>query len=150
LIAELAASLKSEGRTLLDRLDEIAATHGVYVTAQVSLRVEELSVISRLMADLRAAPPHELLGETVSTVDDLAPDADVIRLVAKNVRVVVRPSGTEPKAKAYIEVCSPPCPAGASAEQWQKMCSEVDNWTKRVADDFLLKVKQLVGIEIKQ
>jgi len=107
LIAELAASLKSEGRTLLDRLDEIAATHGVYVTAQVSLRVEELSVISRLMADLRAAPPHELLGETVSTVDDLAPDADVIRLVAKNVRVVVRPSGTEPKLKAYLQVVVP-------------------------------------------
>jgi phosphomannomutase len=59
------------------------------------------------MARLRAAPPGSLLGRPVTAVDDLLPDADVIRLRADGIRVVVRPSGTEPKLKAYLEVVVP-------------------------------------------
>ena len=107
LIAELAASLRRQGQTLLDRIDEIAARYGVHDTTQVSLRVEDLSLIARLMRKLRSDPPRELLGLPVSTVDDLAPDADVLRITAGGVRVVIRPSGTEPKLKAYLQVVEP-------------------------------------------
>ena len=61
-------------------------------------------------------------------------------------RVALRPSGTEPKAKAYIEVCSAPCPAGANAEQWRKICHEVDELAKHIAEDFLRTATRLAGI----
>jgi phosphomannomutase len=103
LAADLAAALKAEGRTLQDRLDELAAEFGVHATAQVSIRVADLALIADTMATLRADPPKTLLGRT-ATAEDLLPDADVLRLRADGVRVVVRPSGTEPKLKAYLEV----------------------------------------------
>jgi phosphomannomutase len=107
LVADLAAALRAEGRTLLDRLDELAAEFGVYATDQVSVRVDDLGLIAGLMRRLRADPPATLLGRPVSAVDDLLPDADVLRLRADRCRVVVRPSGTEPKLKAYLEVVEP-------------------------------------------
>ena len=107
LAADLAASLKAAGRGLPDRLDELAAEFGVHATAPLTVRVTELADIAAAMARLRATPPAELLGRPVTAVDDLLPDADVVRLRADGVRVVVRPSGTEPKLKAYLEVVVP-------------------------------------------
>jgi phosphomannomutase len=104
LVADLAAALRAEGRTLTDRLDELAAEFGVHATAPLTVRVDDLGRIAAAMARLRAAPPARLLGRPVTAVDDLLPDADVVRLRADGVRVVVRPSGTEPKLKAYLEV----------------------------------------------
>lgn len=101
--AGLAASLKAQGRTFLDVLDELSTRHGVYVTDQVSLRVTDLAVRGRIMAGLRATQPEQLGGVAV-TLDDLLPDADVLRLTGEGVRVVIRPSGTEPKLKAYLQV----------------------------------------------
>jgi phosphomannomutase len=103
VLCELAAGLKSELRTLSDRLDELAAEFGVYATDQVSIRVSDLDRIGALMARLREHPPSALLDEQV-TVEDLAPDADVLILRGSSTRVVFRPSGTEPKLKAYLEV----------------------------------------------
>ncbi|AUI63490.1 phospho-sugar mutase [Amycolatopsis sp. BJA-103] len=103
LAAGLTASLRAAGRGPLDVLDELAAKHGVHVTDQVSLRVTDLSVREKLMAGLRADPPASL-GGTGVTMEDLLPDADVLRLTGDGVRVVVRPSGTEPKLKAYLQV----------------------------------------------
>ena len=101
--AGLAASLKTQGRTFLDVLDELSTRHGVYVTDQVSLRVTDLAVRGRIMAGLRATQPERLGGAAV-TLDDLLPDADVLRLTGEGLRVVIRPSGTEPKLKAYLQV----------------------------------------------
>jgi phosphomannomutase len=103
LVAELAAALKAAGSSLPHRLDELAADYGLYVTDQVSVRVDDLTVISDAMARLRAHPPTSLVGQRV-TVEDLLPDADVVRLRWDGGRAVVRPSGTEPKLKAYLEV----------------------------------------------
>jgi phosphomannomutase len=108
----LTASLRAEGLTLADRLDEIAAVYGLHTTAQLAVRVEEESLITDAMARLRANPPATLLGEPV-TVTDLAqggdlPPTDGVRLEGETLRVVVRPSGTEPKLKCYLEVRATP------------------------------------------
>jgi phosphomannomutase len=107
LVCELAAGLKSELGTLLDRLDELAAEFGVHATDQVAVRVDDLSEIAALMHRLRAHPPASLLDEPVTSLDDLLPETDALVLRAGSARVVVRPSGTEPKLKAYLEVVEP-------------------------------------------
>jgi phosphomannomutase len=108
-VALLAAELKAEGRTLLDRLDDLAAEHGLFATGQLSVRVDDLSLISDAMDRLRATPPSSLLGRSV-TFTDLAlqePPVDAVRLLGDGVRAIVRPSGTEPKLKAYLETVVP-------------------------------------------
>jgi phosphomannomutase len=108
-VALLAAELKAGGRTLLDRLDELALEHGLFVTGQLSVRVEDLSLIGAAMERLRAQPPTRLLGREVAFADlrDEDPAVDAVRLLGDGVRVIVRPSGTEPKLKAYLESVVP-------------------------------------------
>ncbi len=103
LVTELAAELEAVGSSLPARLAELAAEYGLFSTRQLSWRVSDLSLIDAAMSRLRAALPGELLGEPV-TVTDLAPDNDVLILRFPGGRVVVRPSGTEPKCKAYLEI----------------------------------------------
>jgi phosphomannomutase len=116
LAADLAAALRASGRTLLDRLDELAREFGVYATDQLSVRVTDLAEIGAAMDRLRAAVPPVLLGRPVSAVDDLLPRSDVLVLRAEGCRVVVRPSGTEPKLKAYLEVVTP-VPASSTVDE---------------------------------
>jgi len=106
-VAELAAGLKAELRSLQDRLDELALQYGLYVTDQLSVRVDDLSEIGAAMARLRAKMPTSLLDEPVTQAEDMLPEADVVILRTGSARVVVRPSGTEPKLKAYLEVIEP-------------------------------------------
>ncbi|MER7590740.1 phospho-sugar mutase [Micromonospora sp. NPDC127501] len=106
-VAELAAGLKSQGRTLTDRLDELAAEFGVHHTDQLSVRVDDLRVIADAMARIRKHTPTTLLGQPVDSVRDLLPESDVVILRTAVARVVIRPSGTEPKLKAYLEVVEP-------------------------------------------
>jgi len=111
-IAEHAASLKASGQSLLGRLAEIYAEYGTHVTDQLSLRVTDLAAIPRMMSGLRQDPPKELGGLAVQQVDDLSqgsdtlPPTDGLRFVLDGARVVVRPSGTEPKLKCYLEAGS--------------------------------------------
>lgn len=114
LLAELAAGLAAEGRTLLDRLDDIARAYGHHATAQISVRVSHLAQIPAAMSRLRSQPPAALGGLAVERCEDLAlgvdglPPTDGLRLwLAESARVIVRPSGTEPKLKCYVEVISP-------------------------------------------
>jgi len=110
-VLELAAGLKAEGRTMLDRLDDIYREHGLHGTSQLSVRVDDLSIISRAMEALRTSPPTVLGGLDVTSVDDLAegyhglPPTDGVRLgLDGGARIIARPSGTEPKLKCYLEV----------------------------------------------
>ncbi|MEO3922806.1 phospho-sugar mutase [Micromonosporaceae bacterium B7E4] len=105
--AELAATLKGQGRTVADRLDELAREFGVHLTDQLSVRVDDLREIGNTMTYVRTRTPKTLLDEPVISVQDLAPEADVLILRTDSARVVVRPSGTEPKLKAYLEVVEP-------------------------------------------
>ncbi|MFI5958378.1 phospho-sugar mutase [Cryptosporangium sp. NPDC051539] len=113
-VADLAASLKADGRTLTDRLDELAVEFGLHATSQLSVRVSDPGEITAAMARIRAEVPATLLGRALTEVHDRLPSADVLTLRAPGVRVVVRPSGTEPKLKAYLEVVEP-VSAGVSA-----------------------------------
>jgi phosphomannomutase len=113
-VVELAALLKSHGLTLIDRLDEIAREHGLYATDQLSVRVTDVALIAAAMERLRSRPPASLGGLAVVGVDDLAqgspdlPPTDGLRFrLADHARVIVRPSGTEPKIKGYLEVVVP-------------------------------------------
>ncbi len=114
LVAELAATLKAEGRTLTDLLDDVAREHGLHATDQLSARFEDLAEIDAAMARLRRRPPTELGGRAVERAEDLGvgsdelPPTDGLRYrLEQGGRVVVRPSGTEPKLKAYLETVVP-------------------------------------------
>ncbi|MEU6716141.1 phospho-sugar mutase [Nonomuraea sp. NPDC046802] len=113
-VAAIAASAKQDGRTLLDLLDDQARRYGLHATSQLSFRVADLSLIADAMTRLRAHPPTALGGREVVGADDLAkgdgglPPTDGLRYrLAGDARVVVRPSGTEPKLKCYLEVVVP-------------------------------------------
>ncbi|MFE3034701.1 phospho-sugar mutase [Streptomyces canus] len=113
LITELASGLKEQNRTLPDLLDDLAVTHGLHATDQLSVRVEDLSVIARAMEQLREHPPTELAGLAITKAEDLTrgtdklPPTDGLRYTLDGARVIVRPSGTEPKLKCYLEVVVP-------------------------------------------
>ncbi len=106
-VLRLVAGLRASGRTVADRLDEIARTYGVHATGQLAVRVADLTVIGDAMARLRANPPRQLAGGPVEVHDlqvggDLPP-TDAVELSGEWVHVVARPSGTEPKLKCYLE-----------------------------------------------
>ncbi|MEU0073382.1 phospho-sugar mutase [Streptomyces sp. NPDC006332] len=113
LITELASVLKEQGRTLLDLLDDIVVEHGLHATDQLSVRVDDLSLIADAMGRLREHPPTQLAGLPITRTDDLTrgtdrlPPTDGLRYTLDGARVIVRPSGTEPKLKCYLEVVVP-------------------------------------------
>ncbi|MCR6689231.1 phospho-sugar mutase [Cellulomonas sp.] len=118
LMAGLAARLKASGRTLVDALDDLARAHGLHLTGQVSARYDDLAQIPATVQRLRENPPATVGGSHVERIVDLArgtedergglPPTEGLRLdVADGTRVVVRPSGTEPKVKCYLEVIEP-------------------------------------------
>ncbi|MEU3946205.1 phospho-sugar mutase [Streptomyces sp. NPDC029526] len=113
LLTELASVLKAEGRTLPDLLDDLAVEHGLHATDQLSVRVQDLTLIADAMGRLREQPPAELAGLRVVDAEDLTrgsaklPPTDGLRYTLDGARVIVRPSGTEPKLKCYLEVVIP-------------------------------------------
>jgi phosphomannomutase len=114
LVAELAAELKARGRSLADALDDLALRHGLHATDQFSVRLADPALAAELVERLRATPPESLGGDKVVVADDLAagvdglPPTEGMRYrTANGARVIVRPSGTEPKLKCYLEVVIP-------------------------------------------
>jgi phosphomannomutase len=114
--AGLVADLKTRDQTVHDRLAALAEEHGLHATRPLTLRFEGedgLATIVRLMEAVRADPPSELGGLAVRSVRDLLDDPDLpptdalLFDLAGGARVVMRPSGTEPKLKCYLEVVEP-------------------------------------------
>ena len=125
-IAQIAMDLKRDGLTISDLLDEVWARHGFHGTEQISIRVTDMSAITRLLAGLRQRPPKEIAGRAVESIDDLAaptnglPPTDGLRIwLAGGIRVIVRPSGTEAKIKCYIEVVT------ATSDESQKLLDQI-------------------------
>ena len=116
MFMEMLAHLKSQERTIWRVLDELALAHGLHATDQVSVRVTSSDQVALTMAGIRNTPPTKFGGLQVSSIDDLAiglgglpkTDAVIIHLAGNDqiqkARVIVRPSGTEPKIKCYLEV----------------------------------------------
>ena len=109
-VVDLIAELKAESRSILDLLDDLAREHGLYATRQVSLRVADLSTIRDIMESLRSQPPATVGQRAVETIvdlqqgTDLPPTDGLVLTLAGQGRIIVRPSGTEPKIKAYLQV----------------------------------------------
>ncbi|MCZ2404865.1 hypothetical protein IV498_17225 [Paenarthrobacter sp. Z7-10] len=119
LIAELAAAAKAAGRSMFDTLDDLALKYGLHASDQLSVRVADLSLLETMMSRLRRNPPTSFGGSAVQKAVDLSegdasvssaalPPTDALLYLTENgSRVIIRPSGTEPKLKCYLEVIVP-------------------------------------------
>ena len=110
-LARIAGELKSQGSSISQYLKKIREKYGFHKTIQISIRVADLHNISRVLNAIRAAVPSEIAGYKVERFDDLLnpsgdlPPTDGVRFyLEEGIRVIIRPSGTEPKVKCYIEV----------------------------------------------
>ncbi|MFJ6076864.1 phospho-sugar mutase [Pseudarthrobacter sp. NPDC092419] len=111
LIAELAAAAKAAGKTVFDTLDELYLQHGLHASDQLSIRVADLGLLDAMMNRLRVSPPESFGSSAVEVFTDLAegseqlPPTDGLLYITRDLtRVIIRPSGTEPKLKCYLEV----------------------------------------------
>jgi len=114
MIAEIVSELKVAGGTLADAIDDLARAYGVYLSSQVSARFDDVAQIPELMTRLLASPPSTLAGSAVVATDDmnegfagLHPTNGLHLAAESGARVIIRPSGTEAKVKAYLEVIVP-------------------------------------------
>ena len=111
VFAELAAELKSEDKTVVDLLEELWNRHGVHKTALIAKRLDpETDISADFMSPWRTSPP-EKIGEfaVIGSIDMLSPESelpatDALIFNISNGRIVIRPSGTEPMVKVYVEV----------------------------------------------
>ena len=121
MLARIAGELKAKGSSISEYLNHINDTYGYHKTVQISIRVDDLSSIGRVLNGIRASKPTEIAGLKVERFDDLMqpsgtlPPTDGLRFyLEKNIRIIIRPSGTEPKVKCYIEVV---CADGSASER---------------------------------
>ena len=120
VVADIATTLAASGYTIGDQLEKLGARDGYFATDQISIRVKDLSIIENLMNKLRTNPIQELDGQSVVFTDYLngwgnLPGTDAIQLdLADGRRVIVRPSGTEPKLKCYLLAVSDQGPKSQS------------------------------------
>ncbi len=161
LLAELASMEKAAGRTLVDRLhdlwSEVGYVHNVLVST-VMQGAQGRQRIEAIQARLRAAPPSEVGGHTVTAFHDrqdegkpfgpIVSETDrssrnvLVFELGEHAKVVVRPSGTEPKTKVYVEVASPPGPISPGRRR------EVAEAAEQLAADFVREMLLLIDIEL--
>jgi phosphomannomutase len=145
LIAELAAAAKSEGKTIFDTLDELYLVHGLHASDQLNIRVGDLGLLDAMMNRLRVNPPESFGGSAVASFVDLAegseqlPPTDGLLYVTRDLsRVIIRPSGTEPKLKCYLEVIQS---VGSAAE-----LPEARLGARAALDQVLTDVREALGL----
>ena len=164
LLAEMALEQKRQGRSVVDYLDQLYRQFGYFrneVLNIVMTGIEGKSNMKRMLDAIRQNPPKVIGGMAVTGYNDLqdetgrlgplkgATDAAsrnffIFRL-GENAKVVLRPSGTEPKAKAYVEVCTLPCRPGTSAEAWATICKACDEEVQRLSSGFLQQALATIG-----
>ncbi|MGE3805696.1 MAG: phospho-sugar mutase [Gemmataceae bacterium] len=166
LLAELGLACKRSGKPILDYLDGIYRKFGYFknqVANIVMSGIEGKQNMLRMLDLLRQSPPKEIAGVPVSGFEDLQDEngrmgpfkGDTDRIsrnvlvfrLGEHARITLRPSGTEPKAKGYVEVGSEPCGMNASAADFQKIRAETDKQASHFADEFLRLALGLVGLK---
>jgi phosphoglucomutase/phosphomannomutase len=169
LMAELALDQKRRGRAVLDYLEALYRQFGYFKNEGVPVFMTGIlgrKNMARMLEALRESPPRQIAGLEVTSFEDLrdengrlgplkgATDAAarnfLIFRCGERARLALRPSGTEPKAKTYVEVCTAPCPAGTTEADWQRPCREVDELTQRLASDFLQQALKRIGMDPKE
>ena len=167
LLCELAALQRQQGRVLLDYLDDIFRRYGYFAnlgTSMVMSGAEGASRIQQIQQTLRAHPPAELDGwEVVHAVDhwdetgahgpllsetDRAARNVLAFRLANGSRVIIRPSGTEPKNKVYVEVPAPPLGMEAGNDELARNKATTDAFARRLADDFTRQMLATIGVEL--
>lgn len=134
VVADIATTLATQGYTIGDQLENLAERYGYFATGQISFRVKDLSIIENLMTGLRATPPTELAGQGVIFTDFANgwgeyPGTDAIQFdLVDGRRVIVRPSGTEPKLKCYLQAI------GETRESSQALLAELREAMAKVLD----------------
>jgi phosphoglucomutase/phosphomannomutase len=166
LMAELALDQKRRGKTVVDYLEQLQKEFGYFRNEGVPVFMRGVAGKQQMIAlidSLRAEPLHHIAGFEVTHFEDLrdedgrfGPLQGATDAASRNVllfrcgehaRVALRPSGTEPKAKVYLEACSDPCPSGATAAHWQETKSGVDELIVRLSSDFLKQVLARIGLD---
>ncbi len=166
LLAELALDQKRKGLTVLDLLDYLNKQFGYFRNEGLTVAmtgIQGKQDMARMLDALRTQPPREIGGLPVTGFEDLRDEQGRLGplkggtdAAARNVlifrlgdraRVALRPSGTEPKAKTYVEANSAPCAPGTPAEAWRRTCREVDEVVKRIGADFQRQALGLIGKE---
>jgi phosphoglucomutase/phosphomannomutase len=164
LLAELALDQKRRDQTVLGYLDGLYRQFGYFRNEGIPVvmsGIQGRENMTRMLDALRKSPLREIGGLPVTAFEDLrdehgrlGPVKGATDFAARNVlvfhlgdraRIALRPSGTEPKAKTYIEACCAPCPAGTNDDAWQMTMSQVDDLVTRLADDFQNKALALAG-----
>jgi phosphoglucomutase/phosphomannomutase len=167
LLAELAAIQRQKGATLLDYLDDIYRRYGYYanlLTSMVMTGAEGLTNIETIQQTLRRQPPAHIAGLTVTQMIDhwdetgthgaFVSDTDraarnvLLFRLEQGARVIIRPSGTEPKNKIYIEVPAPPLGLQASSDALAQSKAAADAMAQRIADDFTRQMLAMIDVHL--
>lgn len=165
LMAEMFLDLKRQGKLFEDHLDAINREFGYFRNEGVPIYMTGIlgkQNMARMLDALRSNPPKKIGGLAVTRFEDLrdpkgrfGPIKGATDFAARNfliyylgdrAKVVLRPSGTEPKAKVYLEVCTPPCAPGTTQSVWSTQCREVDQQMKTITEEFLKLSLGLIGM----
>jgi phosphoglucomutase/phosphomannomutase len=166
LLAELALDQKRKGRGVLDYLEQLQREFGYYRNEGVPVFMSGIQgkrQMAEMLDSLRADPPRAIAGLAVTAFEDLrdergrlGPLKGPTDAASRNVllfrcgeqaRVALRPSGTEPKAKIYLEACSAPCAPGTPAEVWERTRRGVDELIERLSADFVRQALARIGLD---
>jgi phosphoglucomutase/phosphomannomutase len=165
LLAELAAIQRQQGLTLLDYLEDIYRRYGYYanlLTSMVMTGAEGLTQIQTIQDTMREHPPTQVAGYAVTAVVDHWDESGLhgeflseTDRASRNMlsfrldngaRAIIRPSGTEPKNKIYIEVPSTPLGAESSREALAQQKVQTDAVAQQIADDFTRQMLTIIGV----
>jgi phosphoglucomutase/phosphomannomutase len=160
LMAELTLDQKRAGGSVMEYLGRLAKLFGYFRNEIINITmpgIEGKTLMRRMLGRLRQAPPTSIGGLTVTAFDDLLDENGwmgpykgatdkasrnfMLFAFGDNARIALRPSGTEPKAKAYVEVCSAPCPHGMSDADWARSCAAIDTAARELVEEFLKLTK---------
>lgn len=165
LLAEIALESIRRGETVVDYLDRLAMEFGYFknlLTTMVLPGLEGKQLMAKMLDGLRNSPPPSIGGLKVTNFIDLRHEDSwmgpikgatdysarnfLVLYLGNNARIALRPSGTEPKAKVYTEVCCDPKPANQSLSDWQNTCKNVDQMAQRLTEEFMRIASTYAGI----